>query len=839
MRNFVFLLLGIFITIQSQAQFNAKDPKKYIVADIQVEGAEYSDKNAIIAVSGVAVGDVVQIPGQEISDIIKRLWKENIFSDVRVRYSNINEQTISLVIEVTERPRIAQFSFEGISKSQADDLREKINFIRGTILTDSKQQSAKRIIRNFYVEKGFYNTSVTINSDPDKVLKNGVAVKIIVDRGNKVKIDQIIVNNNEALTDQKVIKKLKKIHVKNGLKFWQRSKYVPKTYREAKAGLLAEYNSLGFRDAELESDTLYSDGDKFVTLELNMYEGTKYYHRDINWSGNLKYNSEILSQVLGIEKGDIYDLEKLNQRLTGDPNSGDVSSLYVDNGYLFFNVQPVEVRVAGDSIDLELRMQEGPQATVRRVIVEGNTKTADNVILRELRTAPGQKFSRADIIRSQREILALNYFDQENLGIAPIPNQSTGTVDIKYSVTEKPSDQLQLQGGWGGRVRDINGNVIAGGFVGTVQLAFNNFAAKRIFDPGAWRPVPSGDGQRLSLSFQMNGVGFRNISASFLEPWLGGKKPNSLGVNVSQLVFQNGGFFTNSERFRNSIFNTSVDFGRRLKFPDDFFRSFTSIGYKYYDIQNPSGFFPGFVGEDNAFINIITLKQSFERSSVDAPIYPRSGSILSFSVEATPPYSLFNRDRVNSFTTDAERFKFLEYHKWRFNSNWFWNIVGNMVVSAKVEAGYLGRYNRDLAISPFERFTLGGAGLLANNFGALSGLELVALRGYPDQSLNNNGDNFPIYNRMILELRQPLTLNQSAPVWVAAFAEAGNGYATFRDYNPFDVKRSLGVGVRVMLPMVGLLGLDWAYGYDRNPQNAPGDNTPSGSQFHFIIGQQF
>ncbi|MEM7512040.1 MAG: outer membrane protein assembly factor BamA [Bacteroidota bacterium] len=836
MRNFILLLLGIFLSAQSQAQFNAKDQKKYIVADIQVEGAEFSDENAIIAVSGIAVGDVVTVPGVQISDIIKRLWTENIFSDVRVGYTAINEQTISLVIEVTERPRIAQFSFEGISKSQADDLREKINFIRGTILTDSKQQSAKRIIRNFYVEKGFYNTKVTINSDPDKVLKNGVAVKILVDRGKKVKIDQIVVNDNEALTDKKVIKKLKKIHVKNPLKFWQRSKYVPKTYREAKDGLLAEYNKLGYRDANIEMDTVFRNGDDFVTVEMTVYEGVRYYHRDINWSGNLKYNSEILSQVLGVKKGDVYDLEKLNQRLQGDPNSGDVSSLYVDNGYLFFNVQPVEVRVDGDSIDLELRMQEGPQATIRRVIVEGNTKTADNVILREIRTSPGQKFSRADIIRSQREVLALNYFDQESLGISPIPNQKTGTVDIKYSVTEKPSDQLQLQGGWGGRVRDINGNVIAGGFVGTVQLAFNNFAAKRIFDPGAWRPVPSGDGQRLSLSFQMNGVGYRNFSISFLEPWLGGKKPNSLGVNASYLVFQNGGFFTNSERFRNSIFNTSVDFGRRLKFPDDFFRSFTSVGFKYYDIQNPSGFFPGFVGEDKAFINIVTLKQSFERSSVDAPIYPRSGSILSLSVEATPPYSLLGRD-VSGVDTDAERFKFLEYHKWRFNSNWFWNIVGNMVVSAKVEAGYLGRYNRDIAISPFERFTLGGSGMLTNNFGALSGLEIIALRGYPDQALNNNNDNFPIYNRMVVELRQPLTLNQSAPVWVAAFAEAGNGYPDFRNYNPFDVKRTLGAGVRVMLPMVGLLGLDWAYGFD--PVNRNLDPTPSGSQFHFIIGQQF
>lgn len=824
-----------------KAQFDYKDPKTYIVAAVDVEGAQFSDADAIVTLTGLTVGSTVTIPGDQIANAIKRLWDENIFSDINIRADQVNDQTVSLVIEVRERPRISSFSFEGISKSHADDLREKINFIRGTILTESKRQSARRIIRNFYVEKGFYNTSVQIRTEVDKVIQNGVIVTIDVDKGKKIKIEEIIVRGNEAFTDKKIIRKLKKVNEKRWWRFWARSKYVPKEYATAKAGLLEFLNDEGYRDALIESDTVYAIDEKHVKLEIDLYEGQQYYFRNIAWSGNLKYNSEQLSRVLNIKKGDVYSTTLLNKRLSGDPNGGDVSSLYLDDGYLFFNVEPVEVAIDGDSIDLELRMQEGPQATNRKIILEGNTKTSDYVVFRELRTTPGEKFRRSEIIRSQREILALGFFEQEKMDIQPLPNIETGTVDLKYSLEERPADQLQLQGGWGGRIRDFQGNVIGGGFVGTVQLAFNNFAAKRLFDPKAWRPVPSGDGQKLSLAFQMNGTGQQNISASFQEPWLGGKKPNSLGVSAGYSLFQ-----SLRRDYRNAIFSASIDFGQRLKFPDDFFRSFTSIGYKYYDVTNPSFIFRSafsrvvdgqLVTEPQAYINTITFRQRFERSSVDAPIFPRSGSIMSLSVEATPPYSLFRDDQNYEAMTDAEKFKFLEYHKWKFNSNWFFRIVGNklpLVLSAKIEAGYLGAYSQELGISPFERFFIGGAGLLGQQFG-LDGRELIPLRGYEDGSLDNNNQGYPIYNRFILELRFPVTLNQSAPVWVQAFAEGGNGYARFRDYNPFDLKRALGAGVRVMLPMVGLLGLDWAYGFDSDPATG----NVSGSQFHFIIGQQF
>jgi outer membrane protein insertion porin family len=832
------LILGLFFSLFTEGLFaqalDYQNPKNYILSGLEVEGAEYSDANAIISISGLTVGEVIQVPGSQASDAIERLWNERIFSDVNIRVDNVVSNTIFLTIVVKERPRISQFSFQGISKSQADDLREKINFIRGTILTESKRQSAIRIIRNFYVEKGFYNVDVKIEDEEDKILRNGVTVNIKVNKGNRVKIKEIVVEGNEHFTEKKVERKLKKIHEKTWWRFWARSKYVPKTYEEAKNNLIAAYNDDGYRDAIVERDTVFPIDEKHVVLKLKVYEGIQYYHRDIEWSGNYKYNSEVLQAVLNINEGDTYSQSKIDSRLFGDPQGGDVSSLYLDNGYLFFNVMPVEVLVEGDSIDLEMRIQEGPQATVRKVIIQGNTKTSDFVIRRELRTTPGQKFSRSDIIRSQREILALNYFDQEKLGVEPLPNPATGTVDIKYTVEERPADQLQLQGGWGGRIRDPRtGEVIAGGFVGTVQLGFNNFASRRFFKPEAWRPVPSGDGQRLNLAVQMNGVGFQSYSINFMEPWLGGKRPNSLGVSGSYMVFQDRSTAVLS---RNNILQTSIDYGRRLKFPDDFFTSRTSIGYKNYNITNPEFRFVGFEGEQSAFINIFTLRQSFDRSSVDAPIYPRSGSTMSLSVEATPPYSLFGEDRDYTDMGDAEKYKWLEYHKWRFNSNWFFRIAGDMVLSTKIEAGYLGAYNSQLGVSPFERFFLGGTGLMGAGFAGLDGRELIPLRGYENNRVTNNANGYPIYNRLLLELRYPISLNQSAPVWVQAFLEAGNGYRNFREYNPFNLRRAAGGGLRVMLPMVGLLGLDWAYGFDSDDVN-PGQI--SGSQFHFIIGQQF
>jgi outer membrane protein insertion porin family len=720
MKQYLLLLtLTLFACFATQAQvvLDYDNPRTYILTGIEVEGAEYSDKNNIIALSGLAINESITIPGMQITDVVKRLWKENIFSDVQISADKVVGNKVFLKITVKERPRISQFSFQGVSKSQADDLREQINFIRGTILTESKKQSAKRIIRNFYVEKGHFSTSVEIIEEPDKILKNGVVVNLKIDKGPKMKIEEIALSGNEAFNDKKVKRKLKKFYEKDWVRFWAISKYVPKTFSDAKDNLLTTYNEEGYRDARVVRDTVYIIDEKTVKVELDLYEGIQYFHRNIKWAGNYQYNSEQLDQVLGINSGDIYSRNYLQERLFGDPSGSDVSSLYLDNGYLFFNLDPVEVLVEGDSIDLEMRITEGPPATNRKITITGNTKTSENVIRREIRTTPGSIFRRSEIIRSQREILALNYFDQEKLAPVPSPDIQKGTVDIDYSLEERPSDQLQLQGGWGQRVRDAGGNVLFGGFVGTVQLAFNNFSTKRIFDPGAWRPVPSGDGQQVSLAVQMNGTNYKNFSFTFLEPWLGGKKPNSFGFSASYFVQQPLNF-DGTVLYRVKLFNVSADLGQRLKFPDDFFTARTSIGYKYYDIVNPF-FFNGFQDEEQAFINVITLRQSLDRSSVDAPIYPRSGSTISLSVEATPPYSLFDGRDDYSDLSAQEKFNLLEYHKWRFTSDWYYRIAGDLVLRTNIQAGYLGAYNRQKGISPFERYYLGGAGMAGFGLGGL------------------------------------------------------------------------------------------------------------------------
>lgn len=831
------LLAAAGLSLPLRAQFDIDNPQPFVIAGIEVTGAQYSDQTAVIGISGLSVGETIMLPGSQISDAVKRLWKENIFGDVAIRADRITGNKVFLVIEVAERPRISQFSFQGISKSQADELREKINFIRGTILTESKRKTADRVIRNFYIEKGFFNTRVEIETEPDKILKNGVTVNIKIDKGERIKIEEIRLAGNAEFSDLKVKRKLKKTKEQLWFRVWQPSKYIPKVYEEAKDALLAAYQEEGFRDALIIRDTMYQTDPKHVIVEMDIQEGIKYYHRNIAWVGNLKYDTRILNEVLSIKRGDVYSKARIDKRLFGDPNGSDVSSIYLDDGYLFFNVDAVEAQVEGDSIDLELRVQEGPQAIINDVTLDGNTKTSDQVVFRELRTTPGQKFSRSDIIRTQREILALNYFDQEKLNVAPQPNPQNGTVAIRYGVEERPSDQLQLQGGWGGRqFNPLTNEFLGGGFIGTVQLGFNNFSTKRFLQRNAWRPVPSGDGQQVSLAVQMNGANFQNYSISFIEPWFGGKKPNSLGISANYYIYQNPSRIT--ENFRISTLSASVDYGRRLKFPDDFFTSRTSLSYKYYDIVNPSRIgFIGFTGESRAFVNILTLRQSFDRSSVDAPIYPRSGSIMSLSVEATPPYSLvFNRDRDYTDLSGSEKYNLLEYHKWKFLSSWFFRIAGNLVLNTKLEAGFLGAYNPQLGIPPFERFFLGGAGLVGTAFAGFNGQEILPLRGYENNSLTNNGSGYPFYNRFVTELRYPISLNQSAPVWVLGYLEGGNGYSTIREYSPFNLRRAAGVGLRVMLPMVGLLGLDWGYGFD-----AASDSDPnrSGSRFHFILGQNF
>lgn len=832
----IFSLIGISsLWAQGLGEVSYDFPKTFTISGFEVEGAESVTPNSVILHTGLAIGDDITIPSQDIPDAIHRLWDQNVFNDVEISADKVIDDKIFLLIKVQERPRLFTYSFRGITKSQSEDLREKTRFVRGAMWTPEKEKRTTRIVRNYFMEKGFYNTKVNYVLEDEETMKNRVRLRIMVDKGTRIRINDIKIDGNQDFSDKRLVRKQKELKERRWWRIWARSKYVPKSMTESKANLVAFYRENGYRDAEIISDTVYNFDENSLDVEMEIYEGQQYYIRNIEFSGNLKYSADSLRSILGIEKGDLYDAGRLDSRLTGDPTSQDLSGLYLDDGYLFFRADPVEVAVVEDSIDLEIRIVEGPQATIRKINIEGNTKTSDYVILRELRTVPGQKFSRADLIRSQREILNLGYFNQENLQVQPIPDPINGTVDITYVVEEKPSDQLQIQGGWGGQIRDAAGNVIAGGFVGTVQLGFNNFSTKKFFQKGAWNPIPAGDGQRLNIAVQMNGVGWQNYSVSFLEPWLGGKKPNSLGASVNYTVNQN-----RTTNFSMRTLGTTVDFGRRLKWPDDFFRGMTSASYKYYDITNGSlGF--GALTFDDAFINVFALRQTFDRTSIDAPIYPRSGSRVTFSVEATPPFSLFGNQDYSELS-DAEKFKFLEYHKWSFQGDFFFEIAKNLVIRPRIQYGYLGTYNQDYGISPFERYYLGGSGLGQFNF---YGYEYVGLRGYPDNSIGPRpvggtegtqaiGGN--ILNKYTLELRYPITLNQAAPIWVLAFAEAGNTWLGFDEFKPYDLKRSAGIGARVMLPMVGLLGVDWGYGFDKIH---PTSTSVAGSNFTFLIGQEF
>jgi outer membrane protein insertion porin family len=811
----------------------------YTLAPIEVECATCAVdlKKEVVMRAGLVQGQTVQIPGPDISKAIKNLWSMSMFEEISIDLDNTIGQTAFLVIRLKERPRITGTKFsQNLSKTQVDELREKLVFIRGTMWTPEKESKAIRVVRNYYVEKGFYNTKVTVFPEDDSTVVNGVKIKIVVDKGLKTKINEIKIDGNQDFSDRRLVRAMKDIKEKQWWRLWARSKYLPKSAETAEEKLIDFYRSQGYRDAEIVADTLYQYDDKTINVEYEVFEGRQFYIRNIAWTGNYKYSSDTLTQILGIERGEVYNMQRLEARLAGDPTGRDIATLYQDDGYLFHNVDPIEIRVEGDSVDLLLRMYEGPQSTIRSIIVEGNTKTSDYVILRECKVLPGDKFSRTNLIRSQRDILALGFFDQENFQIIPMPDPTTGEVDIKFIVQEKPSDQLQVQGGWGGRLRNATGQVVGGGFVGTVQLGFNNFSTKKFFKAGAWSPVPSGDGQKLNLAVQMNGVGWQNYSINFVEPWLGGKKPNSLGVSTFYSINSNP-----NSNFRLTTYGAGIDFGQRMKFPDDFFRSYTSASYKYYTIKNgASGF--GFLGLDDGFINILSLKQTFDRTSLDAPMYPRSGSAISFSVEATPPWSILRGNTADDLASmsSQEKFKYLEYHKWKFSASWYHQIAKNLVVRPKVQFGYLGTYQPAYGIPTFERFFLGGSGLQGFTF---YGWEYVSLRGYPDNGSvgPRDADNGPaggnIFSKYSLELRYPLTLNQAAPIWVNAFAEAGNSWLGAKNFKPFDLKRSAGVGIRVVLPMVGMLGLDWGYGFD-DPNGLSG-GKPHGSQLTFTIGQEF
>jgi outer membrane protein insertion porin family len=813
------------------------NPKEYTIAGVTVVGAEFLNQDAIVSMSGLKVGDKIKIPSDNISNAVKKLWKQGLVGDVKITATKIEEDKIYLQITLKERARLSRWVFSGIRKGQATSISEKIKLIKGKILNDAVLKNTENKIKEYFAEKGFSNCKVKIvPRKEDSIMSrkmNYVYLDIHVDKGKKVKINEIAFEGLAAVSEKKIQRKMKKTKEKAAFRIFTPSKFIKKEYENDKDNILAYYHKLGYRNIAIESDTIISEPDGNVKIKMKIFEGKQFHYRNIKWSGNFLYSDTLLSKVLGIQKGDIYNKEELDKRLNFSPTSTDITSLYMDDGYLFFRIEPVETQVSEDSVDIDMRIFEGEQATINKIILKGNTRTSDHVVMREIRTIPGQKFSRSDLIRTQRELSTLGYFDPEKITINPVPDMANQTVDIVYGVEEKPSDQIELSGGFGGWQ----------GFVGTVGLIFNNFSLRKITKFREWSPLPQGDGQRLALRVQASGLFFQNYSLSFTEPWLGGKKPQSFSVSLSHAVNRRGSFNDLANLATLQISTAAVSLGRRLQFPDDFFTMSNSLSFNIYQLDK----FVGLFGSYNTGTSYnLAFNTTISRNSIDNPTYPRQGSSMSLSIALTPPWSLFSgKDYSKDKITEQDRYRLVEYHKWMFDNSWFMKLAGNLVLHTRAHMGFLGTYNSALGFSPFERFSLGGSGMMINNI--LIGQELVGLRGYADNSIkpqvpDGNGGFLPydrnglggiIYNKYVLELRYPVSLNPSATIFLLGFAEGGNNWGNYQEFNPFSLKRSAGFGARIFMPAFGMLGLDYGWAFD----SVEGTNDAR-QPFTFTIGQQ-
>jgi outer membrane protein insertion porin family len=824
----VTLSLGVAASEAALAQTapavtTGEEPQRYTLGGISISGARYLDANTLIGLTGLKIGDPITIPGEEVGKAIRKLWDQGILGDVSVSVDHFEGSKVFLDFNLKERPRLSKFDFTGIGKSQADELKNKIKLIRGKVVTDALLSNTKDQVRKFYTNKGFLDAKVNIVQVPDSSLSNSVSLNISVDKGAKVRIHDIVFEGNEAFKDGALKGKFKKTKEKKFPKILNSGKFQRTEFEEDKKKLIDFYNAQGYRDAVVVSDSLARD-EKGLILTVRVDEGPKYYFRNISWNGNYLYDDKTLASVLAIKEGSVYSKETLDKRLNYNPTGQDVTSLYMNDGYLFFQIEPVETKVEGDSIDIEMRITEGVQARVKEINIAGNTKTSDHVVRRALYTLPGDKFSREQLIRSQRELATLGYFDPEKIGMNPVPNQADGTVDINYTVEEKPSDQITLSGGWGGYA----------GFIGTVGLVFNNFSLRKASSFRNWTPVPAGDGQRLALNVQANGLQYQAYSFSFTEPWLGGRKPNSFSFSLNKSIQRLGTNFDPKTGQSIKVNSASVSLGRRLRWPDDYFTLSNSLSYSQYKLQNYN-IFENFT---NGNANNFTFNTTLSRNSIDNPTFTRRGSTLALSVNLTPPYSLFpgSHPNVNEW---------VEFHKWMFDASWFSPLVGKLVLNTRAHFGFIGSYNSSRQIGPFERFKLGGSGLGyggSSNF--LVGTEYVGLRGYADpndpeslpasRSSSNGG---VVYNKYVLEMRYPVSLNPAATVYVLGFAEAGNSFERYTDYNPYKLYRSAGLGARIFMSAFGLLGFDYGWGFDKIPMYS-NDQKQTTGRFHFIIGQQ-
>ena len=789
----------------SELDFSYMSPKEFELGPIKVYGAENYDHQAIKLIAGLRQGLPITLPSEQINTAIKNLWKEGLFSDIAIYAEKEIAGVVYLIIELKPRPKLSRFKFTGVSKREADKIREEISLFSGKTITENLVFQTKNQIRGFFREKAFYNVKVNIDRIKDTVINNSELFVIDVDKGEKVGIKEIKINGVTEIPNWKLKLAMKDTKKKSLFRIFKRSKFTDFSYETDKLALLNKFNEVGLRDAEIVFDTVYQIDDKNLVIDLTINEGGKYYFGDITWTGNTKYRSSYLDTILGIKRGDLYNKSLLEQRIFGNGDGRDISSLYMDRGYLFFQIIPVETNVTDRHINYQIRMLEGKEARIGSVSIRGNTKTNDYVILREIRTKPGDLFNKADIMRTQRELAQLGYFNEQAFQVNPLPNPANGTVDIEYVVEEKSSDQIELSGGYGGA-----GPTTSGRIIGTLGLTFNNFSTKNFFKKEAWSPLPGGDGQRLSIRAQSNGRFYQGYNFSFTEPWLGGRKPNSLSFWINNTALSSNGLLrTNPDYNGLSITGTGIGLGRRKKWPDDYFTAYYELSYQYYDVVNDFRF-PLF---SQGYANDIAFKYVLQRSSVSAPIYPQSGSNFKFTAKATMPYSLFTDvDYTNA--TDQERFKYLEYYRFRFTGEWYVPLSPDkkLVLMPRFGFSYIGAYNKDKGVTPFDRYSMGGSGLSGVN--QLGGREIIALRGYEDQNVSSAGGD-PIIAKYTLELRYPISLNPSATFYALTFLEAGNTFPSFDRFNPFNVKRSAGIGIRVFLPMFGMLGLDYGFGFDK------------------------
>lgn len=875
-RKLIPLLLALLVMFKVSAQTDSipdieytNTPSKYTIADIAVEGAVNYEDFVLIGFSGLSKGDLITVPGSEITNAVKRFWKQGLFSDVKIFAQKITEDSIWLKIQLKQRPKISAINYHGLKKGEIEDLEAKLTLAKESQITPNISDRAKKVIEKYLEEKGFMDVEANVYQKDDAEKPGYVVVDIFVDKKVKMRVHAIYVNGNKALTFNQINLAMKKTNDNNWRNLFRTKKFVQEEYNKDKTALIEKYNEIGYRDAFIVSDSVNKFDEKHVDVYMTVDEGNKYYFRNIKWIGNTVYPYEQLDGLLNIRKGDVYNYKHLMDRLQKDENTA-VSKLYQDRGYLFSSIDPVEVQIQNDSIDFEMRIHEGKPANINKIIIHGNTRVYEHVVRREIRTIPGQLYSQSEVMRTLRELAQMGHFDPEKISPDILPDPESGTVDIAYNLETKGSDQVEFSAGWG-----------ATGIVGSVGLKFSNFAIQNLFRPETYRIVPQGEGQTFSINGRTNGGSYSSASISFVEPWLGGKRPNSLSVSlyyasqntVSDRYSQNmsnyyssmysnpyynsygggyggsyGGSYGGYNNYSNGLSNlyaseidpnkymrtlgASLGYGKRLKWPDDYFTFYGELSYQRFMLSNWQYLPPLSDGD----YNNISLNVTLSRSSIDNPIYTRRGSAFSLGIKITPPYSLFNgMDYADPALSDADRYKFIEYHKWTFSGKTFTPLTpdGKLVFMSRAMFGYLGHYNEN-ARSPYETYYMGGDGMSAYTS---YGTEYIAMRGYASGDLvpydSERGTYIGyLYNKFTMELRYPLSLEQSATIYALTFLEAGNSFNKMSDYNPFDLKRSAGVGVRIFLPMFGMMGIDWGYGFDKIK------GQTSGSQFHFVLGQE-